>query len=248
MLATRDLSIEVAGRTLVEALEFELKRGQCWSVLGRNGTGKSSLLLALAGLRRARRGRILIDGAALADMPRRKLALRIGVLLQDEPADFWGNTLDYVLLGGFPRSRTAFAPDTDPRVQAQALLAEMDLADHLTQPYRTLSGGERQRARIAQLLLQDPECLLLDEPLQHLDLRHQSAVMHALAARVRAGKAVMMVLHDPGIAARFCDFALLLYDAGRISQGTSAQMLTLENLESLYQCRLDSPGQAFIPR
>ena len=252
MLCTSELSIEVAGRTLVEGLALELKRGQCWALLGRNGTGKTSLLFVLAGLRRPRRGTILLDGRPLQDTPRREIALRLGILLQDEPADFWGSTLDYVLLGRFPRSRTAFAPDTDPREQAQGLLVELDLAEHLTQPYRTLSGGERQRARIAQLLLQNPDCLLLDEPLQNLDLRHQLTVMHALGARARSGRAVMMALHEPTAAARFCDYALLLYHADRIHQGPTTELLTQENLESLYQCRLQSVSgsgiQAFIPR
>ena len=252
MLAARGLSIAIEGRELVSELAFELKPGESWALLGRNGTGKTSLLLALAGLRRPRRGAILLDGRPLSDMPRRELALRLGILLQDEPGDFWGSTLDYVLLGLFPRSRTAFAPDTDPREQAQVLLAQLDLAEHLTQPYRTLSGGERQRARIAQLLLQDPEYLLLDEPLQHLDLRHQLSVMQALSARARAGRSLIMVLHEPAAAARFCDRALMLYHAGCIHQGTAADLLTQENLESLYQCRLEpvngSGVQVFIPR
>ncbi|MBI2962083.1 MAG: ABC transporter ATP-binding protein [Betaproteobacteria bacterium] len=252
MLKASGLSIEVAGRSLIEGLALEVERGQCWALLGRNGTGKTSLLFALAGLRRPHRGVIQIEGRPLADTPRRELALRLGILLQDEPADFWGSTLDYVLLGRFPRSRTAFAPDTDPREQAQRLLVELELAEHLTQPYRTLSGGERQRARIAQLLMQDPDCLLLDEPLQHLDLRHQLTVMQALAARARAGRALLMVLHEPTAAARFCDHALLLYHAGRIPQGPTNELLTQENLESLYQCRIEpvsAPGiQAFIPR
>lgn len=252
MLKASGLSIEVAGRSLIEGLALEIRRGERWALLGRNGSGKTSLLFALAGLRRPHRGAVLLDGRSLADTPRREIALKLGILLQEEPADFWGSTLDYVLLGRFPRSRTAFAPDTDPREEAQQILVELELAEHLTQPYRTLSGGERQRARIAQLLMQDPDCLLLDEPLQHLDLRHQITVLQALVARVRAGRALLMVLHEPTAAARFCDHALLLYHAQRIPQGPTTELLTQENLESLYQCRIEpvsTPGiQAFIPR
>ncbi len=252
MLCANELSIDISGRTLVEGFSFELERGQCWALLGRNGTGKTSLLFALAGLRSPARGTVFLDGRSLQLTPRRELALRLGILLQDEPADFWGSTLDYVLLGRFPRSRTAFAPDTDPREQAQRLLAQLDLAEHLTQPYRTLSGGERQRARIAQLLLQDPDFLLLDEPLQNLDLRHQLGVIQTLAGRARAGRAVVMTLHEPTMAARFCDHALMLYHPGRINQGPASELLTKEHLESLYQCRLESVSgagiQAFIPR
>ena len=252
MLATRSLSIALAGRTLVENLALELNPGECWAVLGRNGSGKSSLLLAMAGLRRPSAGRVELQGRPIDAWPRRELAQRIGILLQDEPADYWGNTLDYVLLGRYPRSRTAYSEDPAAKGEAMALLGEVDLAGHAAQPYRTLSGGERQRARLAQTFMQDPECLLLDEPLQHLDLKHQLDVMRALARRAAGGRAVLMALHEPTMAARLCDRAVLLYDSGRVLHGRITEMLTQDNLELLYQCRLEPAGrpdaQVFVPR
>lgn len=132
------------------------------------------------------------------------------------------------------------------------LLEEVDLAGRAAQPYRTLSGGERQRARLAQAFMQDPECLLLDEPLQHLDLKHQLDVMRALARRAAGGHAVLMALHEPAMAARLCDRAVLLYDSDRVRQGRITEMLTQDNLELLYQCWLEPAGgpdaQVFVPR
>jgi len=96
--------------------------------------------------------------------------------------------------------------------------------------------------RIAQLLVQDPEVLLLDEPLSHLDLRHQVQVMEILSAAASAGKAVMMALHQPSLAARYCGHAVLLYDAGRSSAGSCGDMLTQPRLEALYRCRLEAAG------
>ena len=252
MLATRSLSIAVAGRTLVEDLALEVESGECWAVLGCNGSGKSSLLLAMAGLRQPSAGRVELRGRPIDAWPRRALAQRLGILLQDEPADYWGSTLDYILLGRYPRSRTAYSEDPAARDEALALLEEVDLAVHAPQPYRTLSGGERQRARLAQVFMQDPECLLLDEPLQHLDLKHQLGVMQALARRAAGGRAVLMALHEPAMAARVCDNAVLLYDSGRVRQGRIAEMLTQDNLEQLYQCRLEPAGgpdaRIFVPR
>jgi iron complex transport system ATP-binding protein len=100
--------------------------------------------------------------------------------------------------------------------------------------------------------MQDPECLLLDEPLQHLDLKHQLGVVQALARRAAGGRAVLMALHEPAMAARACDSAVLLYDSGRVRQGRIAEMLTQDNLELLYQCRLEPAGgpdaRIFVPR
>lgn len=247
MLEAAGLGLSAGGRELVRALDLSLAPGQCWGLLGRNGAGKTSLILALAGLRAPQSGAVALDGVPLAAVGRTELARRVAVLLQDEPSDFWGNVLEFVMLGRYPRSRSAFGRDDEGLRGARLWLAELDLADREAQPYRTLSGGERQRARIAQLLLQDADFLLLDEPLQHLDLRHQAIVMRTLAARAAGGKAVLTALHEPGHAARHCAFSVLLYDAGRASLGRSSDMLTKANLEALYRCRLETGAWSFLP-
>ena len=240
MLEARGLALSAGGRELVRGLDLALAPGECWSLLGRNGAGKTSLILALAGLRRPQSGAIALDGVPLSGMHRRDLARRVSVLLQDEDSDFWGSVLDYVMLGRYPVSRSAFDRDEEGRARARRLLDELDLAGREAQAYRTLSGGERQRARMAQVLVQDADVLLLDEPLQHLDLRHQAQVMRALATRAAQGRAVLAALHEPAHAARHCAFSVLLYDAGRASLGRSSDMLTQANLEALYQCRLEA--------
>jgi iron complex transport system ATP-binding protein len=248
MLAAAGLGLSAGGSELVRALDLSLEPGQCWALLGRNGAGKTSLILALAGLRAPQAGTVALDGVPLAALRRAEIARRVAVLLQDEESDFWGDVLDYVMLGRYPASRNAWRRDPEGLDRARGLLAELDLADRAAQSYRTLSGGERQRARLAQVLLQDADVLLLDEPLQHLDLRHQAIVMRTLAARAAAGKTVLAALHEPGHAARHCAFSVLLYDAGRASPGRSSDMLTQANLEALYQCRLEPAGaRSFLP-
>ena len=248
MLEAAGLGLSAGNRELVRALDLSLAPGQCWALLGRNGSGKSSLILALAGLRAPQSGKVALDGTPLAAYRRAELARRIAVLFQDEDTDFWGSVFDYVMLGRYPRSRSAWGRDEEGAALARRRLAELDLADRSLQEYRTLSGGERQRARIAQVLLQDADVLLLDEPLQHLDLRHQGQVMRTLSGCATEGKTVLAALHEPGHAARHCGFSLLLYDAGRASLGRSSDMLTQANLEALYQCRLEAAApQGFLP-
>jgi iron complex transport system ATP-binding protein len=248
MLRAEGLKLSIGGRELISALDVSLAPGDCWALLGRNGAGKTSLILALAGLRSPQAGTIALDGTPLAAYARGDLARRIAVLLQDEETDFWGSVLDYVMLGRYPHSKSTWSRDEEGAALARGALAELDLAGHAAQAYRTLSGGERQRARIAQVLVQDAEILLLDEPLQHLDLRHQAQVMRALSACAAGGKTVLAALHEPGHAARHCGFSVLLYDAGRASLGRSSEMLTQANLEALYQCPLEEAGaRSFLP-
>jgi iron complex transport system ATP-binding protein len=248
MLEAAGLGLSAGNRELVRALDLSLAPGQCWALLGRNGAGKTSLILALAGLRAPQSGKVALDGTPLAAYRRGELARRVAVLLQDEDTDFWGSVFDYVMLGRYPHSRSAWGRDEEGAALARRRLAELDLTDRSLQAYRTLSGGERQRARIAQVLLQDAAVLLLDEPLQHLDLRHQGQVMRTLSGCAADGKTVLAALHEPGHAARHCGFSLLLYDAGRASLGRSSDMLTQANLEALYQCRLEAAApQGFLP-
>jgi iron complex transport system ATP-binding protein len=247
MLATHGLELSVPGRTLVAGLDLALARGECWALLGPNGAGKTSLLHALAGVRAPDAGTVTLDGAQIDRLERRELARRVGILLQDETESFWGSTLEYAMLGRLPHESGLFAANAAAEDAARAALAEVDLSAHAAQPYRTLSGGERQRARLAQLLVQSPGWLLLDEPLAHLDLGHQLAIMETVARLARGGRAVIVALHEPLWAARYCGHALLLYDSGRFRHGPAQEVLTQEHLEALYGCRLAPAAGSAVP-
>jgi iron complex transport system ATP-binding protein len=135
---------------------------------------------------------------------------------------------------------------------ARAALAEVGLAGLETRSISSLSGGERRRLGLATLLTQDPMVMLLDEPTNHLDVAHQVGLLERLATRVqRNRKAWLMVTHDPNLAARFCNRALLLYGEGSIASGTTTDLLTEDHLGRLYKhpmLRIDGPsGPIFIP-
>jgi len=121
---------------------------------------------------------------------------------------------------------------------ARAALDEAGMAAFADREYGTLSGGERQRVRVAQLRAQEARCMLLDEPLSHLDLHHQGRVLSLMQRLAGQGRAVAMVLHDALWAARACSHVLLLDCAGRASSGPASEVLTRAALESLYGCRL----------
>lgn len=242
MLRAENLTLRVPGKTLCRDLSLTILPGECWAILGCNGSGKTTLLHVLGGLAEPAAGRVSLDGLALTDAPRRELARRIGVLLQDEAAGYWGTVADYVLLGRFPHVCGAAGAE-DNRLADEAL-QRVDMADCAARRLATLSGGERQRCRIAQLLAQAPRLYCLDEPLQHLDLRHQAqtmALLRDLAQAAQQAAAVVMVLHEPWWAARYCSHALLLFEDGAAVGGESGAVLTRENLEKLYGCPLIAP-------
>ncbi len=253
-LQTQNLTLQYPGKLLCLDLNLTVNPGECWAILGQNGCGKTTLIHALGGLRYADSGgtgSVMLAGKALQAWPRRELACKLGVMLQEEPGEFWGNVQEYVLLGRHPHVRNLFgweAVDQDIATQA---IGRMELTDLAQRPLVTLSGGERQRARIALLLAQSPQCYLLDEPLQHLDLRHQFFAMTLFKELALQGSAVMMVLHDITWASRYCDHVLMLFDNGRTLAGRTEEILNRDNLETLYQCSLEESGTGnarhFVP-
>jgi iron complex transport system ATP-binding protein len=253
MLRAEHLSLGYPGRTLLEGLTLEFCAGQVWAVLGRNGSGKSTLLHALAALRLPQAGVALLDGAPLDSMPRRRLARRVGVLLQEETHEFWGSVRDFVLLGRYPHVLSPFGWHMDDEAVARSEIESLHLAGLADRAFATLSGGERQRARAAALFAQQPLVYLLDEPLQHLDLPHQVAVLERLAREAcEHGAVVIMVVHDLLFASRYCDRFLLLYGDGRFAHGGAHEVLDAGHLGELYGFPLDvveaGRDRLFLPR
>lgn len=252
MVSCENLTLSVPGRVLARGVSLALEPGALWAVLGRNGSGKTTLLNALAGLEREAAAAVKLDGMSLTAIPARQRARAIGVLLQQEEEMFWGTVVEYVLLGRSPHPRSWFGWRREDEERAYAALAAVELVPFAQRRFSTLSGGERQRARIAQVLAQEPRVFLLDEPLQHLDLKHQARVLEYFRRLVEDGaRAVAMVLHDALWPARFCTHALLLYDDGHAIAGPASAVLTRANLERLYGCALaelrQDEGTYFIP-
>jgi iron complex transport system ATP-binding protein len=239
MLACDALTLEIGGRAFFRALTLELRANEFWAVLGPNGSGKTTLMHALAGLRRPNSGAIFLDGSSLSALAHRERARRIGLLLQQENAEFWGDVREYVLLGRYPHASPWRGWSPADLLAAGQALEELDMSEFATREYATLSGGERQRARIAQLLAQAPAWLLLDEPLQHLDLNHQVRTLSLLRQRAAAASGgVVMVVHDALWAAHCCTHALLLGNEGIVASGRAADVLTRAHLEAAYGCAL----------
>jgi len=252
LLEARQLRVEVGGRCVVRSLDLTLAKGERLAILGCNGAGKSTLLSTLAGLRPAASGAVLLAGDDYRQLPARTAALRRAWLGQHLADPFGSGVLETVLTGRHPHlGRWEWESARDAQL-ARSALASVGLQDMETRQVHTLSGGERQRLGIATLLTQAAELYLLDEPLSHLDLNHQMAVLQLFAgAAGDCGAGVVMVLHDPGLAHRFCDRALLIHGDGRTELGTVDAILTAKTLSELYGYGLrqieDGGRRCFIP-
>lgn len=255
LILTQGLTVSIGGHTACRALDWQVSANETWAILGRNGVGKSTLLATLAGLRAPDSGQLTVGGASLAPTfhgaAYRHLAKIRGYLAQRQADPFPSTVMETALIGRHPHlGRWDWESEADRRI-ACAALAEVDLPDFDEREVQTLSGGERQRLAIAQLLAQQPQLFLLDEPLTHLDLSHQVAVMELLKRRTQADAAMVAVLHDPGFAVRYCEQALLLFGDGEWLAGIANDIITTENLSRLYGYPLrelrDGAARWFIP-
>ncbi|WP_440996344.1 ABC transporter ATP-binding protein [Arhodomonas sp. SL1] len=252
VLEARGIDVSIAGHRICSGLNFRMGPGECWGLLGANGTGKTTLLHTMAGLRPLDGGELYLDGRPMARMARRAVAQRLGLMPQDSHDPFPTTVRETALIGRHPWLGNWQWEGPRDMALAEAALAEVGLAELAERPVNTLSGGERRRLALATLLTQDPEIALLDEPSNHLDLHHQVRLLERVTARSRdAGGTLVMSLHDPNLADRFCDHLLLLFGDGQACLGPARTVLNETTLERLYghpiRILRDGERRAFLP-
>jgi iron complex transport system ATP-binding protein len=236
------LRIRAGPRLLVESLSLRLRAGEFLVMLGRNGSGKSRTLHALAGLETPAAGRVLLDGQALGSLRRRDIARRLGLLPQDREDSLALTALESVSLGRHPHLRFWQRESAHDLALSRHALARVGLEDCATRTLATLSGGEQRRVAVAALLTQRPQVYLLDEPSNHLDPQHQIGILNLFRSLCDEGASVIATLHDPTLAARYADHVLLLHGDGRFQLGAAGELLDSRMLSELYQTPIGTLG------
>src|SRR6202049_5067676 len=240
LLECRRIDVCVGSRTLVRGCDQEVRRVSLLAILGPNGCGKSLSLHTFAGLRPPRMGEVLISGRPLAEWPRRALARELALLPQNVEDPFPASVIETVLLGRHPHiPRWQWESARDLAIASEALVA-VGLAGYEDRDVLTLSAAEGRRAALAAVLAQTPRIFLLDEPTNQLDPNHQLEALQLLRARADAGAAVIVTLHDPNLAERFADDALLIGKDGAWRCGRVADILTPQQLSILYDTRFEA--------
>ena len=234
-LSTHDLRIEIGDVVVCRDLCTTFLPGQVWTILGPNGVGKSTLLRTLAGLYQPIAGQVSFDGQPLADIPRRKKARQIGILFQDHADVFPLTVMETVLTGRHPWCSPLQGESALDLERVDQVLGQVGLNGFQDRNLFSLSGGERRRVDLAALAVQDSAVVLLDEPSNHLDPRHQVTLLGGMIDKWRrARRTVVMVLHDINLAVRFSDYLVFLYGDGKASHGLVAEMATEGHFSRLY--------------
>ena len=248
LLEADRIRVSLAGRPVVNGVDLCADAGQLIALLGPNGAGKTTLLAALAGLRPFH-GSVRFQGRALASLSRLEKARALAYLPQGQIAHWPLTARRLVELGRLPHLAPWRPPDAADRLAVEAAMRRTGVAELAERPFDTLSGGERARVLLARVLAVEAPLLLADEPVASLDPYHQLQVMELLRDYADAGAAVIVVMHDLTLAARFCDGLTLLRDGALVAQGSPERVLSAEHLADSYHIAAlcgEHDGQPYV--
>jgi iron complex transport system ATP-binding protein len=235
MLRAEGIAYAYGREPVLEGVGLEVSEGTLLGLVGPNGAGKSTLLRCLYGSVQPSAGTVRLGDREVGSLSRREVARSIAVVPQNCHPAFPVSVAHFVGMGRFAREPLLGGPSREDEAKVLACLGEMGLADLADRAVDELSGGEFRRVLIAQALAQEPRLLLFDEPVQQLDLLHQLEVMEfARAFTRRGGTAGGIVLHDLGLAARYCDVVTLLHLGRIVATGTPEEVFTVDRVRSAW--------------
>ncbi|MGZ3524579.1 MAG: ABC transporter ATP-binding protein [Thermodesulfobacteriota bacterium] len=239
MIEVNSISFRYHDDWVLEDVSFRAERGEFVGLIGPNGSGKTTLLKILYRLLTPQKGEILFELVPMKKMERADIAKRIAVVAQETHLLFPFSVLETVLMGRSPYlGHLMFENEKDLEIARKAM-EWTKIVPFSERHMDELSGGERKRVFIARALAQEPEVILLDEPTASLDIQHQIDFLDLILTLNRErGLTIIMASHDINIASEFCD-RLILLQRGRIYQmGTPEQVITKENIETVYGCEV----------
>ncbi|MCG2621720.1 ABC transporter ATP-binding protein [Arthrobacter sp. I2-34] len=218
---------------VVDQVSAEIPSEGVTSIIGPNGAGKSTLLSLISRLQPMDAGSVAVGGLDVAATGSRELARTMAILRQENHLTMRLKVRDLVAFGRFPHS--GGRPTAEDRGHIEYALEQLDLLTLADRFVDELSGGQRQRAFIAMVLAQDTGYLLLDEPLNNLDMKHSVEMMRLLRRLAdELGKTVVVVIHDINFASCYSDTILAMRGGRLLHQGTPGQIMQPEVLREVY--------------
>ncbi|MCG2710621.1 MAG: ABC transporter ATP-binding protein [Thermodesulfovibrionales bacterium] len=220
---------------ILKGIAFGANMGQITTILGPNGSGKTTVFKCIAGLWKPQRGEILFGNKNISNLPCEKRAKMLAIVPQEHEPSFAYSVLDAVLMGRVSHVGVFSSPSKYDYLKAEEAIETVGIAHLKEKAYTKISGGERQLVLIARALAQEAPILLLDEPTSHLDFRNQLLVLGKVRGIAREKElTVLMTLHDPNLAMLFSDKAVMINEGHIVSNGVPQSVITEDNLRKVY--------------
>ena len=238
MVGIKNLFKSYNQKKVIDDVSVEIEKGTITSFIGPNGAGKSTLISMVSRLIEKDDGKITIDGQDIMESKNNELAKKISILKQSNEIRMKLTVRELVSFGRFPYSQGRLKDDD--WVKVDEAIDYMELRDMQHKYLDELSGGQRQRAHIAMVIAQDTEYILLDEPLNNLDMRHSVQIMQTLRRLVdELGKTILIVIHDINFASCYSDNIVALKDGRIVKQGRACDVIDKCVLKEIYDMDID---------
>ncbi|AOY77116.1 ABC transporter ATP-binding protein [Clostridium formicaceticum] len=233
MIEIKNIVKKYGDKTVVDNVSLKIPSKKITSFIGPNGAGKSTLLSIMSRLNKKDAGKVLIEGKEIETWENNALSKKISILKQSNHINIRLTIKELVSFGRFPYSQGNLTQEDWEHIdRAIAYMKLEDIQDkHLDQ----LSGGQRQRAYIAMVIAQNTEYILLDEPLNNLDMKHAVEIMKILKWLVKTlGKTIVLVIHDINFASCYSDHIVALSNGKVVSEGSTERIIDEEILGGIY--------------
>lgn len=225
MIRVSGVTFDRGAETVLRDIDLDIPTGGVTALIGPNGAGKSTLLSLIARLLPLQSGSIIVDGLDVTTTPTRQLARHLAVMPQDAPVASRVRVAELVSYGRFPHNHGR--PGPGDRTAVAEALAMFDLEPLADRFVDTLSGGQRQRARAAMAFCQGTGTLLLDEPLNNLDIFHARQLMRTLRRVAdENARTVVVVLHDLNYASAYADRIVAMQDGRIVAHGPTGEVMS----------------------
>ena len=236
-LLVEGLSYSMDRRQIIEDIDLRIRPGSFVGIVGPNGCGKSTLLKNIYQVLEADRGVVYLDGHRVDQMSNRQRAHSMAVMQQENNIEFDLSVYEMVLLGRFSHQKVLGGSSAEDQRIVLACIDEVGLKGYEKRHFLSLSGGEKQRTLIARALAQEASFIILDEPINHLDIGYQYQIMNILK---RQKLTVLSSIHDLNIAATYCDQVILMRQGHVVASGSPEETLLPDRIRELFgiDCQL----------
>lgn len=237
MVEVKHVTKRYGNKNVIDNVSVQIAKGKITSFIGPNGAGKSTLLSMISRLISSDTGHILLDGKEVDKSKSNELAKKISILKQANHLNIRLTVRDLVSFGRFPYSQGRLTKEDKQYIDTA--ITYMELGEMENKYLDELSGGQRQRAFIAMVLAQDTEYILLDEPLNNLDMKHSVQIMKVLRRLVDdLGKTIILVLHDINFASCYSDHIVALKGGKIIKVGNTEEIISPAVLQEIYDMEI----------
>lgn len=238
MIKIKNLSHQIHHQTILNNVNLDIPQGGITALIGANGAGKSTLLSLMARLKPLVSGSIVYNGRDLASTPTAEVAKMLAILTQENSIHSRIAVRDLLLFGRYPYHQGQ--PTAEDQAIVDNALVEFQLQDLAHRYLTELSGGQRQRALIAMVFCQSTEYVLLDEPLNNLDMyyaRNLMQLLHRLAHSQQ--RTIIVVLHDINMAAAYADHVVAMKQGQVLFSGCPDEVFTVPNIQAAFNMTVD---------